>query len=30
MLGIPYFLMKRSLKNMEKELEREFFYLTKK
>jgi hypothetical protein len=30
MLGIPYFVMRKSLKNMEKELEKEFFFLTKK
>ena len=30
MIGIPYFIYRRSVKNMAKELEKEFFYLTKK
>lgn len=30
MLGIPYFIMRRSTKNMKHELEREFYYMTKK
>lgn len=30
MIGIPYLLMRRSTKKMKRELEREFFYLTKK
>jgi len=30
MLGIPYFIMRRSIKRMKHELEREFYYLTKK
>lgn len=29
MIGFPYFLMKRSVKNMKHELEREFYFLTK-
>lgn len=29
MFGIPYFLMRRSVKRLKYELEREFFYLTK-
>ncbi|AUC15859.1 hypothetical protein BTO06_12165 [Tenacibaculum sp. SZ-18] len=29
MMGIPYFIMKRSTKRLKHELEREFFYLTK-
>ena len=29
MLGIPYFLMRRGVKRLKRELEREFFYLTK-
>lgn len=30
MISIPYFLMRRSVKRLKYELEREFFYLTKK
>jgi hypothetical protein len=30
MFGIPYFIMRRSVKGLKYELEREFFYLTKK
>lgn len=30
MFGIPYFIMKRSTKRMKHELEREFYYMTKK
>ena len=29
MLSLPYFLMRRSVKRLKRELEREFFYLTK-
>ena len=29
MLGVPYFMMRRSTKRMKHELEREFYYLTK-
>lgn len=29
MLGIPYFMMRRSVKRMKHELEREFYYMTK-
>lgn len=30
MMGIPYFIMRRSMKRMKHELEREFYYMTKK
>jgi preprotein translocase subunit YajC len=30
MFGIPYFMMRRSARKMKHDLEREFFYLTKK
>lgn len=30
MFGLPYFIMRRSMKRMKHELEREFFYMTKK
>ena len=30
MFGIPYFMMKKGIINMKKELEREFFYIAKK
>lgn len=30
MIGVPYFLMRRSTKKMKRELEREFYYMTKK
>lgn len=29
MLGIPYFVMRRSVSRMKHELEREFYYMTK-
>jgi len=30
MLGLPYFMMRRSIKNMKRELDRDFYYLTRK
>lgn len=30
MISIPYFIMRRGTKNLKRELEREFYYLTKK
>jgi hypothetical protein len=30
MFGIPYFIMRRGAKKMKHELEREFYYITKK
>jgi len=29
MFGIPYFMMRRSVKRMKHDLEREFYYMTK-